>query len=159
LESPASTLTRYKNYGNVSHGASHVPCAHLPRYTSSRTRRGAITLVTSTGTPLPHLVRPNQLKFVSHTSKNFLQDVYEVDRIIDHRGEGDNREYRIRWKGYGPEEDTWEPVSNLFDSEHSIQEYLSSLIPTQVARRSHQDEKERKNDSSPTSSLSRPSRS
>jgi hypothetical protein len=89
------------------------------------------------GTPLPRLVRPNQLKFVSHFSPNFKQDVFEVESIVDHRGEGDNREYKVHWKGYSSDEDTWEPVSHLFDAEWSINKYLASLEPVQVARRSH----------------------
>ena len=47
-----------------------------------------------------------------------------MERIVDHRGEGDNREYLVRWKGYSPEEDTREPITNLFDAEWSIQQYL-----------------------------------
>ena len=108
-----------------------------PYMIESKNRTGAITLIASNGTPLPRLVRPNQLKFVSHFSPNFKQDVFEVESIVDHRGEGENREYKVHWKGYSSEEDTWEPVSNLFDAEWSINKYLSSLEPVQVARRSH----------------------
>jgi hypothetical protein len=104
-----------------------------PQYTgpyqiSSISRSGAITLVTSTNAPFPRLVRPHQLKFVSHSSKDFQQEVYEVDRIIGHKGEGDDRTYLIRWKGYGPEGDTWEPVANIMADE-SIQSYLETIDP------------------------------
>ena len=98
------------------------------------------SILSSNGTPLPRLVRPNQLKFVSHFYPDFKQDVFEVEAIVDHRGEGDNREYKVHWKGYPSDEDTWEPVSNLFDAEWSINKYLASLNPVQVARRSHADD-------------------
>ena len=54
--------------------------------------------------------------------------MYEVDRIIGHKGEGDDRTYLIRWKGYGPEGDTWEPVANIMADE-SIQSYLETIDP------------------------------
>jgi hypothetical protein len=41
---------------------------------------------------------------------------YEVENIVDMRKEkGAQPEYRIRWKGYGEADDTWEPMSNLSD--------------------------------------------
>ena len=92
-------------------------------------RTGAITLVTSTNAPLPRLVRPHQLKFVSHSSKDFQEQVYEIEKIIGHKGEGDDRMYLIRWKGWGPEHDTWEPVSNIHTDE-AIQDYLATLDPS-----------------------------
>lgn len=106
-----------------------------PYIIESKNRTGAIILIAPNGTPLSRLVRPNQLKFVSHNSKPYKQDVFEIEKIIAHRGEGESREYLIHWKGYPSDEDTWEPVSSLFDAEFSIQEYHNSLHPPQIARR------------------------
>ncbi|RYP44155.1 hypothetical protein DL768_009354 [Monosporascus sp. mg162] len=47
-------------------------------------------------------------------------NVYEVDRILDHRGYGRNRQYLIRWKGYSSDDDSWEPTDNI---------YLGSRLP------------------------------
>ena len=44
------------------------------------------------------------------------ENVFEVDRIVDHRGQGRTREYLVRWKNYPPEADTWEPVSHFNDN-------------------------------------------
>lgn len=41
------------------------------------------------------------------------RQVYEVEKIVAHEGNGSGRLYRIRWKGYGPESDTWEPRKKL----------------------------------------------
>lgn len=33
------------------------------------------------------------------------------------------RYYRVRWKGFGAEEDTWEPEENLFDCKNVLDQY------------------------------------
>jgi hypothetical protein len=44
------------------------------------------------------------------------QDTFIVDSIVDHRGNPKNKNsllFRVRWAGYEPSEDTWEPYKNL----------------------------------------------
>lgn len=38
---------------------------------------------------------------------------YEVEKIVGHKQEGRQISYRIRWKGWGPKDDTWEPEEDL----------------------------------------------
>lgn len=40
-------------------------------------------------------------------------NVYDVEEIIDHKGGKNSRQYRVRWKGYGIDDDTWETESSL----------------------------------------------
>ena len=41
------------------------------------------------------------------------EEYYIVDSIVDAKGQGDERRYRVRWRGWSAEHDTWEPLSNL----------------------------------------------
>jgi hypothetical protein len=46
----------------------------------------------------------------------FLQDykgLYEVSQVVAHRDAQSTREYRVRWKGFSAEHDTWESETNL----------------------------------------------
>jgi len=95
-----------------------------PYQIQSKGRNGAITLITPNGTPLPRLVRPHMLKFVSHSSAGFNKH-YVVDRIIAHQGDGPedpNIKYLVHWEGYSSKDDTWEPVES-FDGDDAIKDY------------------------------------
>jgi hypothetical protein len=53
---------------------------------------------------------------------------YEVEQIVDDdevvKPNGTReRYYRVRWKGYDPEEDTWEPAENLENAVEAIIDY------------------------------------
>ena len=61
---------------------------------------------------------------------------YEVQSILDHRdvrtarGRALRREYLIKWLGYGPEHNTWEPDKNLANCPAILQKYLTELHAT-----------------------------
>ena len=40
-------------------------------------------------------------------------DDYVVQKILDHKVEKGIHLWKVRWKGYGPEEDSWEPASSF----------------------------------------------
>ncbi|CAG5105631.1 Oidioi.mRNA.OKI2018_I69.chr1.g2306.t1.cds [Oikopleura dioica] len=58
---------------------------------------------------------------------------WEVEALLDHRNvdEDGNKleetEYRIRWVGFPPDDDTWEPRKNLESSLHLIDEYEKKI--------------------------------
>ena len=54
-----------------------------------------------------------------HAAGHVDEDVWEVEAIIAERGDGDAKQYLIRWHGWPPEDDkchdTWEPASSILD--------------------------------------------
>ncbi|XP_051938297.1 M-phase phosphoprotein 8 isoform X3 [Hippocampus zosterae] len=51
------------------------------------------------------------------------ENVYEVERIIDMRVEEGEVLYRVRWKGYCSDDDTWEPEGHLEDCREVLLAY------------------------------------
>ncbi len=53
---------------------------------------------------------------------------FEVETILSHRdrkrGRGSTREYLVKWTGYGPEHNTWEPERHLSNCSDAIQSYM-----------------------------------
>ena len=47
-----------------------------------------------------------------HSGSCPFKDEWEIDRIVNYRGEVFNRKYKIRWKGFTTYQGTWEPRSN-----------------------------------------------
>jgi len=52
-----------------------------------------------------------------------LKEEFEVEDILAHRKCHHRQEYLIRWKGYGKEDDTWEPEENLTHSKEMLEQY------------------------------------
>ena len=62
---------------------------------------------------------------------------FEMESIVDCRGQKKRREYRVRWTGFGPLGDTWELERHLMadGAEHCIQRYhaMQALMYVLVA--------------------------
>ena len=88
-----------------------------PYTISRRARNGGYVLVNATGDLYDRHVPADQLKLVAKSRRRIdvEQPIYEVHRIIDHRGEPGHYEYLVDWKGYTEEERTWEPQDQFMD--------------------------------------------
>ena len=51
------------------------------------------------------------------------EEQYEVERIINHRHRGRGMQYLVRWKGYTPMDDSWEPEGNLNNAPDILKRY------------------------------------
>jgi hypothetical protein len=77
-----------------------------------------------TGDLLPRKAAPSQLKLFAPL-ENDTDNFYEVDTVLQHRGEAGHREYKVSWSGYSLNEATWEPAANL--SFHTIKSYWERI--------------------------------
>ncbi|XP_049637595.1 M-phase phosphoprotein 8 [Suncus etruscus] len=54
-------------------------------------------------------------------------DVFEVEQILDEKTEEGNVLYKVRWKGYTSEDDTWEPEVHLQDCKEVLLEFRNRI--------------------------------
>ena len=62
---------------------------------------------------------------------------WEVEEIISSRFNRRRRqvEYLVHWKGYGPQERTWEPLENLANAQETLAEFIRQNPETQHTRK------------------------
>ncbi|XP_016151752.1 PREDICTED: M-phase phosphoprotein 8, partial [Ficedula albicollis] len=61
-------------------------------------------------------------------------DVFEVEKILDVKTEGGKTLYKVRWKGYTSDDDTWEPEAHLEDCKEVLLEFRKNNKPKPVKK-------------------------
>lgn len=113
-----------------------------------RTKGGSYVLKDEQNQLLPIDIPPSQLKLISHDAIAPVDEVYEVEAIVAHKKQNDGSYlYRVRWKGYSPEEDTWEPYHHFthHDIISSYWERLGLPNPTSTQSKGQNNNKRKRN--------------
>ena len=50
-------------------------------------------------------------------------DIYTVEKLLNHRGPPSDRFFLIKWKGFPSSENTWEPEKNLLTCQGLLKKY------------------------------------
>jgi transposase InsO family protein len=103
-----------------------------PRYTGpfkilerDTTVKSAYRVLDEDGKLHPKPLAVQRLKLISHGAD---EPEWEVESIVDERTvSGRPTEYRVRWVGFGPDSDTWEPRSS-FESNGAVTVQLSEWL-------------------------------
>ena len=67
----------------------------------------------------------NLVEFSEHREKAAKQYLYD---IIAERQEKGVPKYLVRWKGFGTEDDTWEPIELLAGVEDYIARFVEEIV-------------------------------
>jgi hypothetical protein len=92
-------------------------------YTVVRKNRGnSYELKDELGELLHRNYVPSELKIVTIDESAIENELYEVEDIRDHRGQPGEREYLVKWVGYGERANTWQKADDFTDP-NIIQKY------------------------------------
>lgn len=90
-------------------------------------KRGGNYVLQNVDHSLYHRQPPrDHLKVIDAKAEVPFDDIYYVERILDHRGPPSRRSYLVKWLNYPASQNTWEPESNLSGSAKFLNEYWST---------------------------------
>jgi hypothetical protein len=96
---------------------SVISVAHLSRY---RTHEDPYHCVPPPPGPVESSPRSDTEASTDGTRDN---KHWELKRIVEHRTKRGKTEYLVRWKGYGPQDDSWKKAAELIRVKELVEEY------------------------------------
>lgn len=62
---------------------------------------------------------------ISNNEEETIQNEFVIERIVRHKKNDDGTKYFVRWYGYSPSDDTWEPPHQI--PQHFVRRYWERL--------------------------------
>eukprot|EP00285_Hemiselmis_virescens_P009162 CAMPEP_0173401536 /NCGR_PEP_ID=MMETSP1356-20130122/51187_1 /TAXON_ID=77927 ORGANISM="Hemiselmis virescens, Strain PCC157" /NCGR_SAMPLE_ID=MMETSP1356 /ASSEMBLY_ACC=CAM_ASM_000847 /LENGTH=261 /DNA_ID=CAMNT_0014361689 /DNA_START=39 /DNA_END=822 /DNA_ORIENTATION=+ len=107
-------------------GLGHDPKNVLP--SNSRRKSQLPERFADAPSPTPKAPTPSKPSKAKSPAKGKREsDVFLVDRIVDRRELNGQVLYLVKWKGYGMDQSTWEPIKNLNKVMDLVEEYEDKL--------------------------------
>eukprot|EP01044_Picomonas_judraskeda_P024382 COSAG03_NODE_6704_length_1018_cov_0.710555_1_plen_334_part_10 len=69
-----------------------------------------------------------------------------MDKVVGRRQRGGEWQYKVRWEGYGPSDDTWEPIDNLLSCIGKVRQYIETADAQVEKKHQDQEQPSRSND-------------
>ena len=96
----------------------------LGPYRIVQQRKGGTYVLQNPDNSLHHRQPPrDQLKVIDGSADINMDEIFYVERILDHKGPPSKRSYLVKWLNYPVTDNTWEPATNLVGSEAFLTEY------------------------------------
>jgi len=94
---------------------------------------GSLSLTGELGADGGNLSGSNGAENSMQRKRQLEKDEYQVERIVGVRSNGGELQYLIKWKGWQPKFNTWEPLHHLKNLQSEIDSFEGSLKATKFS--------------------------